>query len=153
NGAAVALRPGYLYRFELKNVGLRSNVAIWPTIEVRSSLDPKPSLNVADHPIPILLSEEDIERILEGRFLTKVYYLEDPEQAPSGPQPPGAPVESSALSEVDAVKEARARGRLTIIVRAGERLWTPDELVHENVPGTIWIPSLMRAIPAPMIPP
>jgi uncharacterized repeat protein (TIGR01451 family) len=150
---AVALRPGYSYRFELSCVGVRGTETIWPSIEVRGSLVPKPNLNPADHPVPIFLAEDDVERILEGRFVTKVYYLEDPNQAVNGPQPLGVPLEESAVSEEEAVKEARKRGRLMIIVRAGERLWTPEELATENVPGTVWIPSKSPAIPIPVAAP
>jgi uncharacterized repeat protein (TIGR01451 family) len=152
-GERVGLRPGYTYRFELANVGSHSNATIWPSIEVRGALVPRPNMNVADHPIPIILSEFDIDRILEGRLLTKVYYLEYPDQSVGGATELGVPFELTSASEVDAIKEARARGRVMIIVRAGERLWTREELVHENVPGAIWVPSKMRAIPAPMAPP
>jgi uncharacterized repeat protein (TIGR01451 family) len=148
DGLSIGLRPGYSYRFELGNVGLRRNAVIWPSIEVRGALVSRPSLNVAEHPIPIFLSEDDVERILEGRFLTKVYYLENPDQAVNGPQL-GVPLEISAASEVEAIKQAQARGRIMIIVRAGERLWTPDELAYENIPGTIWAPSVMKSLPTP----
>jgi len=152
-GTSVGLRPGYSYRFELANVGLRGKDIIWPTIEVRGSLIPKPNLNPFDHPVPIFLTEEDVERILEGRFLSKVYYLEDPDKAVNGPQELGIPLESTVPTEVEAIKNARANGRLMIIVRAGERLWTREELSYENVPGTIWIPTLNKAVPMPVAPP
>jgi uncharacterized repeat protein (TIGR01451 family) len=153
NGELVGLRPGYTYRFELAKVGDDGKAVIWPSIEVCGSLVPRPDMNIAEHPIPIILSEDDIERILEGHFLTKVYYLEDPDQAVNGAQPLGVPLEATAADEREALKEAQARGRLMIIVRAGERLWLPDELVRENVPGTIWVPSAMKTIPVPAMRP
>ncbi len=149
NGTAIGLRPGYSYRFELANVGENRNVMIWPSIEVLGTLVARPNMKVSEHPIPIVLSEEDIGRIIEGRFLAKIYYLEDPDKAVNGPQPLGVPMEASTTSEVEAIKEATERGRLMIIVRAGERMWTDDELVRENVPGSIWIPSMMKSIPMP----
>jgi len=152
-GTPVGLRPGYSYRFEMANVGLRNNQTIWPSIEVRGSLVPKPNMNPADHPVPIFMTEEDVERILEGRFVTKIYYLEDPDKAVNGPQDLGIPLENSVPNEMDAMKNARANGRLMIIVRAGERLWDKDELQTQNVPGTIWIPSQMKAFPMPVAPP
>ncbi|MCE9533923.1 MAG: DUF11 domain-containing protein [Planctomycetes bacterium] len=149
----VALRPGYCYRFELANIGERKKDVIWPSIEVRGTLIPQPQMNVADHPIRIVFTEDDIERILEGRFITRFYYLEDPHRAINGTQLPGIPIEINTPNEAEALKEARSRGRLLIIVRAGERLWTPDELVRENVPGTIWLPKTMNGFPVPALPP
>ena len=152
DGATAALRPGYCYRFELGSVGDRKNSIIWPSIEVRGTLIHRPQMNVADHPIKIVLSEEDVARILEGRFLSKVYFLEDPAKSVNGAQPPGIPLETSSPTEIDAVKDARSRGRLMLIVRAGERLWTREELAYENVPGSIWLPG-MKNIPAPIVGP
>jgi len=149
----VALRPGYVYRFELAQVGENKRSIIWPSIEVRGSLVARPEFHPADHPIRIVFSDDDIERILEGRFVTRYYFLEDPQQAVNGPNLPGIPLEFSSGNEFEALKEARARGRLMIIVRAGERLWTPEELVRENVPGSIWLPKTMPSIPIPVAPP
>ncbi len=150
DGETIGLRPGYSYRFELSQLGSKGKAVIWPSIEVRGALIPRPNLNVMDHPIPIVFSDDEIERILSGRFMSKVYYLEDPDQAFGGPQPFGVPLETSAASEEEAIKEARARGRVMVILRAGERLWTRDELAHENVPGTVWAPRLMKSVPAPI---
>ncbi len=149
----VGLRPGYTYRFELAKIGDDGKAVIWPSIEVCGSLVPRPGMNVNEHPIPIIFSEDDIDRILEGHFLTKVYYLEDPDKAVNGAQPLGVPMEVTAADEREAIKEARAHGRLMIIVRAGERLWLPDELARENVPGTIWVPSAMKTMPVPYMSP
>jgi uncharacterized repeat protein (TIGR01451 family) len=151
DGDSVGLRPGYRYRFELANVGDRKNETIYPSFEVRGSLIPRSSLNVADHPIPIVLTDEDISRILEGRFLSKVYFLEDPEQAVN-PIVPGVPVEIGASNEGEAYKEARRRGRIMVVVRAGERLFTRAELAAENVPGTILLRG-MKTNPVPSAPP
>lgn len=151
-GALVGLRPGYAYRFEVAGVGERKDQTVYPSVEVLGSLIPRPGMNVADHPVPIVLSEEDIARVLEGRYLSKVYFLEDPEQAVNGPVPPGIPLEVTAATEYAAIKEARARGRLTLIVRVGERSWTNDELAAQHTPGTILFPGA-KSIPVPACPP
>ena len=148
----VGLRPGYSYRLQLENVGRDGKETIYPSIEVRGVLMSRPNLNVADHPIPIIFSDDDLQRILEGRFLTKVYFLEDPDKADNGPQPLGVPLELSAATEEEAFKEAHSRGRMMVVVRAGERLWTKEELAVENVPGTIYFPG-MKIFPRPAAPP
>lgn len=147
----VGLRPGYSYRFEIANVGDRQASTIFPSIEVRGSLIPRPGMFVGEHPVPIVLSEEDIGRVLEGRLLTKVYYLEDPEKAINGPVI-GIPVELTAASEADAIKEARLNGRIMIVVRVGERGFNNQELTSQNVPGTILLPGA-KVLPMPAAPP
>ncbi len=151
-GIGVGLRPGYAYRFELANVGDRKTETIYPSIEVVGTLVTRPGMNVADHPVPITLTEDDLIRVLEGRMLTKVYFLEDPNKAVNAPLPLGVPLDISAANEEDAIKEAKARGRVVLIVRAGERMWTREELARSNVPGTILFPGA-KSIPMPALPP
>jgi len=149
--AAVGLRPGYSYRLEVNKVGDGKTRTIYPSIEVRGSLIPRPALNVAEHPVPIILTDDDITRILEGRYLSKIYYLEDPEKAVN-PVVPGVPVEITAASESDAIKEARLNGRIMIVFRVGERSFSVEELARDNVPGTIVAPG-MKSWPVPAAPP
>jgi uncharacterized repeat protein (TIGR01451 family) len=152
SGVCVGLRPGYSYRFELANVGEHKNETIYPSIEVVGTLITRPGMNVADHPVPITFTEEDLIRVLEGRLLTKVYFLEDPDKAVNGPLPPGVPLDISAGDEDEAIKEAKARGRLVLIVRAGERMWTREELAGANIPGTIYFEGA-KTMPMPALPP
>lgn len=151
-GVCVGLRPGYAYRFELANIGERKTETIYPSIEVVGTLVTRPGMNVADHPVPITFTEEDLARILEGRMVTKVYYLEDPDKAIIAPLPVGVPIDISAGNEEEAIKEAKARGRMVLIVRAGERMWTREELAGANLPNTILFEGA-KMLPAPPLPP
>lgn len=151
-GTPVGLRPGYSFRFELANIGPRKDATIYPSIEVVGTLVSRPGMSVADHPVPITFTDEDLERILEGRMLTKAYFLEDPDKAVNAPLPLGVPLDISAATEEEAIKEAKARGRLVLIVRAGERMWTKQELVQSNVPNTILLPNT-KSLPTPPVPP
>ena len=149
----VGLRPGYPYRFQLSDVPGPKGTVLHPSIEVRGSLVPRPGLpDVAKHPVPIAFNENDIERALAGRLITKVYYLEDPEKAVPIAGVAGQALEAPAESEEEAVKDARGRGRLMLIVRLGARPATPEELAFENVPGTILFPGARR-LPIPAVPP
>lgn len=147
----VGLRPGYPYRFQID--GPTPEQTIYPSIEVRGSLVPRPELpDVGQYPVPITLSERDIDRIREGKLVTKVFYLEDPDQAlPIGANP-GEALESFAVSEEDAVREARLKGRPMMILRVGERTFSKNELAAENVPGTIYFMG-MKTLPVPAAPP
>jgi hypothetical protein len=148
----VGLRAGYCYRMELSNLPEHPNMPIYPSIEVRGSLIIRDCLDVTKHPVPITLTEEDIGRIYDGSFVSKVYYLEDPQQALNVTTQPGEAVEMRASSEEEAIKEARQKGRIFAIVRAGERGYSPDELARSNVPGTILF-AHAKSMPRPAAPP
>lgn len=149
----VGLRPGYPYRFQLSDLPAARGVTLYPSIEVRGSLVPRPGLtDVSKHPVPILLTDHDIDRVLDGRLVTKIYYLEDPEKALGVTGAAGVALESAVGSEEEAIREARDRGRPMLILRVGERPFTKDELAAENVPGTILFPGV-KIPPTPALPP
>ena len=149
----VGLRPGYLYRFQITDIPEKKNVALFPSIEIRGTLIPRRGLpDVSKHPVPIALSDRDIDQILDGRMITKVYFLEDPNQAVPLQGTPGEALEGFAESEEEAIKDARLHGRPLLILRVGERPFTKAELAVENVPGTILFPGVTTP-PIPAAPP
>jgi hypothetical protein len=148
---AAGLRPGYPYRFRISEFG-HKGVSLYPSIEVRGSLVPRPGLDVTKHPVPIAFTGDDIDRALEGRMITKVYYLEDADRALPVAGRPGEALEGPSDSVEQAVEDARRRGRLMLIVRLGERPATTEELAAENVPGTILFPGAPK-LPVPAVPP
>jgi len=151
--STVGLRPGYLYRFQFADFPGAKGTILYPSIEIRGTLIPRPGIpDVAKHPVPIAISERDIEQILDGRFITKIYYLEDPDQAIPIEGKAGEAFENAASSEEDAITEARMRGRPMLILRIGERPFTKEELARENVLGTILFPGA-RQMPMPAAPP
>jgi hypothetical protein len=149
---AVALRPGYPFRLEVSDIPGHKNLKLYPSLEVRGTLVPRPGFEVWKHPVPLTLTERDIDRIVEGRLVMKYYYLENPDKAAAVSALPEEPLEFRADSEAEALKEARYRGRPMLVLRVGERPYTNEELKFENVPGTI-IFSNTKTIPVPPIPP
>ncbi len=109
-------------------------------------------LDVTKHPVPVTLTEDDIISIFEGRFISKVYYLEDPQQANTAPTQPGEPFEIRAASEEEAIKEARQKGRLVLILRPANGDSCRRNWREGNVPGTILFASAKR-MPVPALPP
>ena len=149
----IGLRPGYAYRLELTDLPEQfAGLSLYPTIEVQGSLQYRPGMKMAQHPVPIHLSREEIARIRLGRLVTKVYYLEDPDQAPAVGSGTTQTLESLARGETEAIDYARAKGRPVLIFRVGERSFTPEELQTENVPGTVLLPGT-PFIPTPAAPP
>jgi uncharacterized repeat protein (TIGR01451 family) len=148
----MGLRPGYVYRFELANLPYNPGKSLYPEVEVRGMLVPRPGMKYMDYPIPLTFSAAEIERVLNGALITKVIYLEDPEKAVPTEVRPDQPVEMPEESERDALKNAIDNGRLMAIVRIGDRKPTPELLHTLAVDGTILLPGEGR-LKAPMLPP
>jgi uncharacterized repeat protein (TIGR01451 family) len=148
----VGLRPGYVYRTRLGDFPGRPGISVYPTVTIIGSLLLSPKLNCANFPATIALTEADIEAVVNGSMVTKVIYLEHPDRAEPTPTRPGEVLETNRPVGTDIVKEARERGRVMIVVHLGVRLPTTEELIHQNVPGTILFPG-ERAMSQPAAPP
>ncbi|MCS6866760.1 MAG: hypothetical protein RMJ56_09040 [Gemmataceae bacterium] len=148
----LGLRPGYVYRFELSNLPFRPGQSLFPEIEVRGTLVPRPGMKYMDYPIPIALSEADIERVLKGVVITKVVYLEDPEKALPTEVGRDAVIEMPDTTESDAIQQALANGRLMAIIRVGNLKPTAEQLQPLAIDGTILLPG-EKKLPSPAIPP
>jgi uncharacterized repeat protein (TIGR01451 family) len=148
----VGLRPGYVYRVRLQGMTDFPGVALYPSLEVRGSLQLPATQHAANYPAPITLTEDDIRRIESGALITKIVYLENPDKATPIAARPGQPLEADAPAEHGLLEEVRTLGRPMVIVRIGERSYGPSELAQESVPGTILLPG-QRALPNAQRPP
>jgi uncharacterized repeat protein (TIGR01451 family) len=149
--AVMGLRPGYVYRFELANLPYNPGRTLYPEVEVRGMLVPRPGMKYMDYPIPLTFTPEDIERVLNGALITKVIYLEDPMKAVPTEVRPDQPVETLDDTERHALRGALENGRLMAIVRIGDRKPTPEVLQTLAVDGTILLPGEVR-LKAPVLP-
>lgn len=148
----VGLRPGYIYRVRLTELADHPGLALYPSLEVRGSLNLPPQLSVADHPAPVVITKQDIDQVLTGSLITKVIYLENPERAVATTVSPDQPLELDVPATRDPLDEARLYGRPVLIVRLGGRDVTRAELACQSVPGTILLPG-DRALMPPAGPP
>jgi uncharacterized repeat protein (TIGR01451 family) len=150
--ASIGLRPGYSYRIEITDLPDWKGARLYPSLEVRGTLQPPMGMDVSKHPVPMVITERDVEDALRGRLVTKVYFLEDPQRADSISTVPDQSLEYPAANELEALEDARLRGRPVLIFRLGERTYSPDELAAENVAGTVLMPGA-ATIPVPAYPP
>jgi uncharacterized repeat protein (TIGR01451 family) len=153
NPVAVAVRPGYIYQFELTNLPVRPGrrdavPALYPTLEVRGTVALAPGLNPANFPVPVVFSADEIALAQDGSFFTKVIYCECPEMAVPVATDLDRPVEFDVRPGGDPEAEARARGRIVAIVRFGERQASADELARRWVAGTLLLPGEPVLAPA-----
>jgi uncharacterized repeat protein (TIGR01451 family) len=143
------MRPGYLYRIQLSNLPRYPGVSIYPTLEVRGSLNLPPRLNAATYPAPVVLTDADIDSVLAGNLISKAVYLENPDSAVPVTTPLDLPIENNLLPGRDLLAEARDRGRPMLIIRMGGRLLVSDEeLAQSSVRGTILHPGEKVMMPA-----
>ena len=126
--AIVALRVGSIYRIKISDLPDFPGAELYPTVELIDRLHP-PREREIEFAIPILLNAEEIAMALEGRLVTKVIYLEQPDRA--------APVRNTnaARNRVAEPREnllaiADEAGRPMVIVRVGGRL--PDAAASES---------------------
>jgi uncharacterized repeat protein (TIGR01451 family) len=148
----VGLRPGYIYRVRLTDLPQYPGLSLYPTLEVRGSLALPPTENAANFPVSVVFSADDLTRVLSGSYLTKVYYLEHPDQAQPVATPPDRPVEMEYRPGTDLEALARTLGRLVLIVRLGDAGVDPEEPARCSVPGTILFPGDKAQAP-PTAPP
>lgn len=113
---------GEVYRLRVSNIPGREDEEVFPSIEVIDRLYP-PCGRETRYPIPVEITQEDLEMALEGKFVTRVIYLEDP----ANPMPErivsGQPSFEARPNE-DALQMADQFGRPMAILRLGTRV--PD---------------------------
>jgi hypothetical protein len=113
-----------VYRLRVTQIPNHIGEEVYPTVEVINRIYP-PVGEEFRFPIPIELTQTELELALAGKFVTRVVYLEDPQQA--------LPIVSSPQSEQsyfevrptdDPLEVADRLGRPVAILRIGGRL--PD---------------------------
>lgn len=149
--AKVAMQIGYAYRLQVTGIPLRPGEEIYPTIELVSRLYP-PAGQEWNFPVPIHLTTEELDLALEGNFVTRVVYLEDPNQA--------LPVQDRAdfqrYFEIAPTQEpletADRLGRPMAVLRMGSRMpqVDPRALMPGVLSPPIWMPP--REITHPTVP-
>jgi hypothetical protein len=115
---------GQVYRLRITNIPFEPGREVFPTIELVDRLHPPKGQEVR-FAVPIEFTQEDLELALEGKFVTRVVYLEDPDNA--------LPASGDAIDEAsfevlpseDPLEVADRSGRPIAIVRLGGRL--PDD--------------------------
>lgn len=70
------MQLGYVYVMKVTNIPLREGVEIFPSVELVNRLYPPEGMQL-HFPVPIELTTEEIDLAIDGRFVTRVIYLED----------------------------------------------------------------------------
>ena len=125
----VGLKRGVGYRLRIANIPERPGVELFPVIEVVGHLHRPDGIDPGKYPIRVILTLDDLDpAINQSRMVTKVIYLEDPEQAlPIRMAKDQIPVVTLNPTE-HPLRVASALGRPVAIVRIGGRRPTVEEL-------------------------
>jgi uncharacterized repeat protein (TIGR01451 family) len=125
----VGLRRGVGYRLHITGVPERPGAELFPVIEVVGHLHRPDNVDPGKYPIRVVFHQEDLDDTVDhGRLVTKVIYLESPEQAiPLRMPKDEVPVLTLNPTEPP-LRVASALGRPVAIVRLGGRRPTAEEI-------------------------
>jgi hypothetical protein len=129
NEALVGLQIGPVYRLQVADIPNTNGLSLYPTIEVIDRTYPPPGVALR-YPIPIELTQDELDLASQGAFVTRVIYVEDPNQA--------LPIARKASDEQpwfeapkgeDPLVTADRLGRPIAILRVGGRVPRPEDAV------------------------
>lgn len=114
---------GHTYRLKVAELPEYPGVELYPSIEVLDRLNPPAQLKDM-YPIPIEITDDEIDLVLSGRMITKVIFLEQPQLADVREQAMLLPAVDVPTTR-NLMTEADLRGRPLIVIRLGGRLPDP----------------------------
>ncbi|HKD35798.1 MAG TPA: hypothetical protein VKB78_03330 [Pirellulales bacterium] len=117
---------GSVYRIRVAGIPRHEGVEVFPTIELVNRLYPPPGQELR-FPVPIELTLEDLELAMEGRFVTRVIYLEDPKLALPAAEDKNHQEWFEVGPHDDPLAVADRLGRPMAILRIGGRVPTNSE--------------------------
>jgi hypothetical protein len=128
DGAAAPRRVGLLigsvYRLRVTNIPQAEGLEVFPSIEVIDRLY-TPTEQQQRFAVPIELTRDELQMAIDGKFVTRVIYLEDPLRALPVRSDPQAQSWFEVGPGRDPLAVADALGRPVAILRLGGRL--PDQ--------------------------
>ncbi len=137
----VGLQVGNVYRFRLSEITRLDGVHLYPSVEVIDRLYPPAGRELA-FPIPIELNADDLRLAARGNYVTRVIYIEEPDEA--------LPFTEDNLAEQryfevlpgdDPLVVAQGLGRPVAILRIGNRV--PDDS-GRNDEFSFGLPSVLN---------
>ncbi|MEO6810735.1 MAG: DUF11 domain-containing protein [Isosphaeraceae bacterium] len=134
----VGLRVGVGYRLRLSNLPNRPGVELFLVVEIVGHLHRPPGIDPGRYPIRIIFSAEDLADSVERtRLVTKVVYLEDPDQAFPLALPKDEIPTATLTPAEEPLRVAEALGRVMAVVRLGGRTPTPEEMNGAETLGSL----------------
>ena len=111
---------GAIYRLKLTDIPGREGLELYPTLEV-GPVTPRTDAFLAHNAIPFQLTDEDLDQVTTGNFVTKVVYLPDAEYQELAVAGVETLVSTRLDPGCDPVVEADRRGAILAIIRIGTK--------------------------------
>ncbi|MCA9151094.1 MAG: hypothetical protein KDA92_17405 [Planctomycetales bacterium] len=115
----VGLTVGQPYRLRISGIPQHEAHQLYPSVELIDHLHP-PDGQRDRFPIPIELTQEDLETALRGSLVVRVVYVENPQRAFPEPER-GEQLTTDVLPSEDPLHVADDLGRPVAVVRLGSR--------------------------------
>jgi hypothetical protein len=148
NSLLLGMQIGHVYRLKVGNVKFREGEEVYPTIELVDRLYPPPG-QATRFPIPIDLTAEELALALDGHYVTRVIYVEDPKIAVPVADAPRQQRYFEVGQSDDPLQIADQLGRPVAILRMGSRI--PSALGSEEPFLYNSPPVLQFEAPAPAV--
>ena len=121
----VGLQVGNVYRFQLTEITNLEGVHLYPSVEVIDRLYP-PAGRELEFPVPIDLNADDLRLAAAGKYVTRVIYIEEPDEAvPFTDDEDAEQRYFEVLPGDDPLVVAQGLGRPVAVLRIGGRV--PDQ--------------------------
>jgi hypothetical protein len=124
--ALAGMLIGPVYRFRVAGMPGYPGVEIFPTVEVVDRMHP-PAGREHEFPIPVDITESEIEAVLGGQMVTKVVYLEQPQTASVLEGENGTILTYDLPPTSNSIDTALQLGRPMAILRIGGRVPDPRD--------------------------
>ena len=111
---------GGMYRLKITDIPGHEGTELYPTIEV-APVAPRTAAFLDHNAIPFQLTDEDLDQVTSGNFVTKVVYLPDPDYQELAVAGVETLVSTRLDPGVDPVVEADRRGSILAIIRIGNK--------------------------------
>jgi uncharacterized repeat protein (TIGR01451 family) len=143
---------GRVYRLRVTGIPRAEGLEVFPTLEVINRLYVPPGREQR-FAVPVELTEEDLKLALQGKFVTRVIYLEDPQRALPVQEDPQSQNYFETAPGQDLLAVADALGRPMAILRMGGRLpgdhQGPDDSFFYGSPPFVEYPVSRSITPPP----
>ena len=111
---------GAIYRLKLTDIAGREGIELFPSLEV-APVTPRTAAYLAHNAVPFQITEEDLDQVTTGNFVTKVVYLPDPDYQELAVAGVETLVSTRLDPGCDPVVEADRRGSILAIIRIGNK--------------------------------
>jgi hypothetical protein len=111
---------GAIYRLKVGAIPGREGIELYPSLEV-APVTPRTAAYLAHNAVPFQLTEEDLDQVTTGNFVTKVVYLPDAEYQELAVAGVETLVSTRLDPGVDPIVEADRRGSILAIIRIGNK--------------------------------